>query len=107
MTIVSPNDPIFTTVPDYKLLMDYLKWPVVFRDANGVLRFKGKSVPLLIQKFTGYKIFHELVLAYYRKEITLDEWMQFYIDTEVSLSAFLDVFERRIWPEDEQEDEDK
>lgn len=107
MTIVSPNDPIFTTVPDYKLLMDYLKWPVVFRDANGVLRFKGKSVPLLIQKFTDYKVFNWLALAYIvDKTITLEEWMQFYIDTQCSLSGFLDVFARRIWPEDEQEDEE-
>lgn len=103
MKIVPKDDPVLNDC--YKELMDYLGWPEVFEDDHGTYRFKGKSIPLLVQRFTKYKIFNELGLAYYRKEITLQEWMQFYIDTECSLSGFLDVFARRIWPQDEEDEE--
>lgn len=97
---VSKDDPVLNDC--YKDLMDYLDWPEVFEDDRGVYRFKGKRLALAINKFTKGEIFNQLVLDYYDKKITLHEWMQFYIYTETSLGAFLEVFERRIWPQNEE-----
>ena len=88
----------------YGDLMEYLDWPPVIERA-GVYRFKGKAVPLEIQAFTYFKIFNHLAYCWRVGRISLQEWMQFYIDTECSLSSFLDVFARRIWPEDEEDEE--
>lgn len=103
MDKIVPKDD-FSLNQYYGDLMEYLDWPPVI-EREGVYRFKGKALALEVRAFTKYKIFNHLAYCWQIGRLPLREWMQFYIDTETSLSGFLDIFQDKIWPEEENEDD--